>query len=148
MSISRTSLYFKDSFFNREQRNVECPPAEIEDENVLLARAGGLFVKTISNGCGSWLIDYSHHVKPSNGASVLGGLALRIVEIARNSDHSVLHGLTQKCFGDFLHLCKHHRRNLFGCELLLFAFVLNDNHWLVAGAGNDLERPQLHVALD
>ncbi|PON89344.1 Glutamate dehydrogenase, NAD-specific [Trema orientale] len=104
MSVSRSSLHFKDSFFNREQRNVECASAEIENENVLLAGAGGLFVKTVSNGRSSGLVDDSHDVKPSNGASVLGGLTLRIVEIGRNSDHCVLYGLTQKSFRDFLHL--------------------------------------------
>ncbi|PON77776.1 Glutamate dehydrogenase, NAD-specific [Parasponia andersonii] len=148
MSISRSSLHFKDSFLDCEQRNIERSATEIENQDVLFAGAGGLFVEPISNGRSSGLVDDSHDVKPRNGASVLGGLTLRIVEIGRNSDHRVLYGLTQISFGDFLHLHQHHRRNLFGRELFLFAFVVNDNHWLVARARNDLKWPVTHVALD
>lgn len=35
------------------------------------------------------LIDDSHHIQTSNGSSILGGLTLGIIEVGRNSDHSM-----------------------------------------------------------
>lgn len=35
------------------------------------------------------LIDNSHDIQTSNGASILGGLTLGIVEVGRDSDHSM-----------------------------------------------------------
>lgn len=35
------------------------------------------------------LVDDSHNIQSSNGSSILGGLALGIIEVGRNSDHSM-----------------------------------------------------------
>ena len=35
------------------------------------------------------LIDDPHHIKSSDGTGILGGLALSIIEIGRDSDHSM-----------------------------------------------------------
>lgn len=35
------------------------------------------------------LIDDSHNIQTSDGSSILSGLALGIIEVGRNSDHSM-----------------------------------------------------------
>jgi hypothetical protein len=54
-------------------------------------------------------------------------LSLRIVEIGRDSDDSVVDVVTQVRLGGLLHLKENHRRNLFGRKLLLLSLVLHSD---------------------
>lgn len=52
-----------------------------------------LLVQTISNGSGCWLINDTQHIETRNGASILGGLALGVIEVGWYCDHSIVHSL-------------------------------------------------------
>lgn len=45
--------------------------------------------KREKTGKGLRFIDDSHHIQASNSTSILGGLALSIIEVGRDSDHSM-----------------------------------------------------------
>ncbi|KAF4529500.1 hypothetical protein B566_EDAN017804 [Ephemera danica] len=76
-----------DSVVDGEQRDVEGATTQVKHQHVLLA----LLVETVSDGGRSGLIDDSHHVETSDGAGVLGGLALSVVEVRRDGHNSVGH---------------------------------------------------------
>lgn len=55
-----------------------------------------LLVQAISNGSSSWLVDDPKDIETGDGSSVLGGLALRVVEVGGYCDHSVGNSLGRK----------------------------------------------------
>ena len=126
MSVSSSSLDFKDTFLDGEERDIESTTTKIKDQDVLLSNTRRLLVKTIGNGCRSGLVDDAHDVQTSDDASVLCGLTLRVVEVGGNSDDSVLDGDAEVSFSDLTHLDEDHGRYLLGRELFLFAFVVDE----------------------
>jgi len=62
-------------------------------------------------------------------ASVLGGLALRVVEVGRDNDDGVLDSCRKVSLCDFAHLHQHHRQDLW--ELLLLSLEPYNNPTLV-----------------
>ena len=72
---------------------------------------------------------------------VLGGLALRVVEVGRHGDHGLGDLLAQIGFGGFLQLGQNHRRNL-GRRILL---ALNLDARVAVVARDHLIGHQLHL---
>ena len=60
------------------------------------------------------LVDDAQHFKTGDLAGVLGGLALRVVEIGGNSDDGLIDLLAEMGFRRFLHLLQDERGNLGG----------------------------------
>ena len=83
----------------------------------------------------------------SDGAGVLGGLTLRIVEVSWNGDDGVGDCVAEISFSRLLHFGQNHGRDLFRVEGLLFILVLDFDLWFGAVV-DDLEWPMLHVGLD
>ncbi|URE40790.1 NAD-specific glutamate dehydrogenase [Musa troglodytarum] len=148
MGVSRGSFHLKDPLFDGKEGDVERAAAKVEDEDVLLPGTARLLVEAVGDSSSSGLIDDAHDVKARDDAGILGGLALRVVEVSGDSNHGVLDGITKVSLGDLAHLGQHHGRDLFRSELLLLTLVLDDNHRLVRGACNDLEGPVLDVTLN
>src|SRR5690606_1054784 len=71
---------------NFQQGNVEGTAAEVEDQDEFVFVA--LFQAVSQCSCG-WLVDDAQHVQASDLAGFLGSLALSVVEVSRNGDHSV-----------------------------------------------------------
>merc|ERR1719158_2480476 len=86
MGVSVGSLDLKDTFLNGKKRHIESSTTEIENEDVSLLFL--LSVESVGDGGSSWLVDDSEDVDTGNGACVLGGLSLRVVEVSWDSDHS------------------------------------------------------------
>ena len=102
---------------------------------------------TISNGSSSRLVDNTKNVQARDGSGILSCLTLRIVEIGWYSDDSVRDLGAQIGFSSLLHLDEDHRRNLFWCEGLALAFIINLNFRLSTIADH-FKWPVLHVRLD
>ena len=57
MSVAVSCFYFKDTFFNREERDIEGATSEIKDKDVFLLSS--LFVEAIGDGSCCRLVDDS-----------------------------------------------------------------------------------------
>ncbi|KAL0540936.1 hypothetical protein IC582_020961 [Cucumis melo] len=108
MGVTGGCLHLENSFLDCEERDIKCSSTQIENQNILLANAGRLFVESISNGCSCRLVDDTHNIKTGDDSGVLGGLTLRVIEVSRNGDDGVLHGGTKVSFCNLTHFCKNH----------------------------------------
>jgi hypothetical protein len=70
----------------------------------------------------SRLVDDTENIHARDGTSILGSLTLRIVEVSGDSDDSLLDGLSELGFSNFLHLDEDHRRNF--CTSKIFISIL------------------------
>jgi len=86
VGMSVRGLHFENAILNGEERHVKSATTEIEDEDVPLALT--LLVKTVGDSSGGGLVDDTGDVETSDGASVLGGLSLGVVEVSWDSDDS------------------------------------------------------------
>ncbi|ROW17094.1 hypothetical protein VPNG_01039 [Cytospora leucostoma] len=125
--------------------HIEGTTTQVEDEDVALAL--DLLVKTVSDGSGGRLVDDTEDVQASDETSVLGGLTLRVVEVGRNSDDSVVNGATEVCLSGLAHLGQDHGGDLLGGEGLGLALEL-DLDGRLTGLVDDLEGEVLHVGLN
>ena len=66
-----------------EDADVERAAAEVEDQHGLVV----LLVQPVGQRRGRRLVDDAQHLQPGDPAGVLGGVALRVVEVRRNGDH-------------------------------------------------------------
>ena len=147
--VTRGGLHLEDALLDREERHVERPAAQVEDEDVAFGAAAlRLLIEAVRDSRGGGLVDDAHAVDAGDDRGILGGLALRVVEVRGHGDDGVLHLLAEVRLRHFLHLHQDHGRDLLGGELLLLAVELDGDHGLLRVAGLDLERPVLDVRLD
>ena len=78
---------------------------------------------------------------------ILGGLALRVVEVGGHRHHHVLDGRAHVRLGDAVHVAQHHRRDLLGEEALRLRLVRHLDGRAVLRLTHHLEGPQLDVRL-
>src|SRR5690606_28370340 len=102
MGVSSGGLDFEQLVLDGQDGHIKGTSTEIEDENVALALCG--LVQTVGNGGSSGLVNDTQDFETGNGTGILGGLALRVVEVGRDSDDSLGHSLAQEAFGNLLHL--------------------------------------------
>merc|ERR1740127_35285 len=95
MRVTGSGLHFEDAILDREEGHIEGAATHVVNEDV--AFAAGLLVKTICDGCCSGLVDDTEHIETSDGTSVFGGLALRVIEIRGHSHDSVVDFGAQVC---------------------------------------------------
>ena len=145
VSVTGSGLDLEDTLLNGEERHIEGATPEIKNEDVLLTLL--LLVKTVGNGSGSGLVDDTENVEAGDQTSVLGGLALRVVEVCGNGDDSVVNGATEVGLGGLAHLGEDHGGDLLGGEVLGLALELNLDDRL-GSLVDDLEGEVLHVGLD
>lgn len=144
VSITGSRLDLEDTLLNGEQGNIESTTTKVEDEDIALAL--NLLIKTVGDGSSGRLVDDTQDVQASNETSVLGGLTLRVVEVGRDSDDSVVDGATQVSLSSLAHLGQHHGGDFLRCEVLGLALELDLDDGL-ACLLDDLEGEVLHVGL-
>jgi len=103
VSVRRNHL--EHSVVDRQHRHVERAASQIEDQDVLLAP---FLIKTVGDRSRSGFVDDAQYVKAGDGSSVLGGLALGIVEVGGARHNSVLNLAAQVRLCSLLHLGEHH----------------------------------------
>lgn len=145
VSVTSGRLDLEDTLLNGQEGDIKGTTSQVEDENVALTL--GLLVKTVGNGGGSGLVDDTENVEASDETGILGSLALRVVEVCRNSHDSVVDGASKVRLGSLTHLGENHRGDLLGCEVLLLALELDLDDGLASLLDN-LEGEVLHVGLD
>ena len=84
MGVTSGRLDLEDALLDGKERDIERSSSEIEDENVLLADA--LLVETVGDSSGGGLVDDAEHIHARDDSGVLGGLALRVVEVGGDGD--------------------------------------------------------------
>ena len=145
VSVTSSRLNLEDTLLNSKKRNIKSTTTKVENQNVTLTLT--LLVKTVGDGSSSRLVDDTENVKTSNKTRVLSGLTLRVVEVSRDSDDSVVDSTTKESFSSFTHLGQDHSRNFFGSELLCLALEFNLDVRLSILL-DDLERPVFHIGLN
>ncbi len=91
-----------------QDADVERATAEVVDRD----GAVEILAETVGQRRGRRLVDDADDIETRDGASVLGGLALVVVEVRGHGDHGLLHGLAQVVLCDHPHLLEHHRADL------------------------------------
>ena len=109
VSVTSGGLDFEDTLLDGQEGNIESSSSEIEDEDITLT--DGLLIETVGDSSSSRLVDDTEDVETGDGTSVLGGLTLRIVEVGRDSDDSVVDGATKVRLGGLLHFVQDHGGN-------------------------------------
>ena len=102
-----------------QQGHIEGATTEVEDQN------GFIFLtlfEAISQCSRGRLVDDTQHVQACDGAGVLSGLTLSVVEVCRAGDHSVGDRLAEVGFGIALQLHQHLCGNLLRSPLLAVDF--------------------------
>jgi hypothetical protein len=145
MGVTGGGLDFEDTLLDGKERDIEGSSAEIENEDIALAR--DLLVKTVGDCSGGGLVDDTEDIHASNGTGVLGRLTLRVVEVGGDGDDGIVNGGTEVGFGGLLHLGEYHGGDFLRGELLLLTTVLDLDIGLAALA-EDLEREVLDIRLD
>jgi hypothetical protein len=93
-----------------EQGHVEGAAAEVEDQDRLVL----LLVEPVGQGRRGRLVDDAEHVEARDRAGLLGGLALRVVEIGGNGDDGLLDLFAEIRLGRLPHLLQDEGGNLRG----------------------------------
>ncbi len=101
-------LHFEHAVADLEDRDVERAAAKVIDRDGLAV----VLVEAIGERGRGRLVDDAQHFKAGDLAGVLGRLALRVVEVGRNGDHRLRHGLAEIALGGFLHLLQDEGGNL------------------------------------
>jgi hypothetical protein len=104
----------------------------------------GLLLQTIGKRSSGGFVNNTENVQTSDLTSVLGSLTLRVVEISRDSDDSVLDGLAEVVLSSLLHLLEDESTNLRWRVLLTTSL----NPGIAVGVLNDLVGDLLDVTLD
>ena len=115
MGVTGSGEHLEHTVAHLEHGDVEGAAAQVENQDALIALA----IEAVGQGCRSRLVDDAQHLKASDLAGVLGGLALGVVEIGGNGDHRLGHRLTEILASVFGELAQHLGAHLLGCKLLI-----------------------------
>ena len=118
MRITIGALDLKNTITQFEKRNVEGTTTKIIDADTLIL----FLIQSIRKRCSGRFVNDTQHFQSRNPASILGSLALCIIEVSWHSDNSLSHTLTEVRFGISFELLQDHRRDF--RRTILFALNL------------------------
>ncbi|MNL18192.1 NAD-specific glutamate dehydrogenase [compost metagenome] len=114
VGVARRGLDLEHAVAQLEDRHVEGAAAQVVDQDGVVV---GL-VLAVGERRGGRLVDDAQDLEAGDGAGVLGGLALGVVEVRGDGDDRLGHLLAQVGLGVGLELAEHHGRDLLGRVLL------------------------------
>ncbi len=114
VGVTRGRLDLEDAIADLEDRDVEGPASEVEDQD----RVVGVLVQPVRQRGRGRLVDDPQNVEPGDLACLLGGLALGVVEVGGHRDHGVGHLVPEVGLGVPLQLHQDAGRDLLGGVLL------------------------------
>ena len=120
--------------------DIERAAAKIVDGNV----AALLFVQAIGERGSGRLVDQAQDFEAGKAACILGGLALRVVEIRRDGDDCAVDGIVEKFFGPGFKLAQNERGNFWRRE----EFIAQANADHVAACFIDAKRKEFELVLN
>ena len=103
-----------DAVAHLDDGDIEGAAAQVVDHDLLVL----FLINAVSQRCGGGLVDDTADVQAGDGAGVLGGLALAVVEVGGHGDDRLGDGLAQIGLGVSLQLLKDHGADLLGGVLL------------------------------
>ena len=104
MGVAVGGQNFGDAVAHLDDGDIEGAAAQVIDHNLLV----GFLVNAVGQCRSSGLVDDTLDVQTSDGACVLGGLTLAIVEVSGDGDDRLGNGLAQISLGVSLQLGKNH----------------------------------------
>ena len=113
--VTSGGQHLKHAVANFQNGHVEGAAAQVEDQDALVA----LLVEAVGQSRSGGLVDDAQHLKASDLAGVLGGLALGVVEVGGNGDHRLADGFTEVLTGVLGQLAQHLGGHLFRRKLLV-----------------------------
>ena len=126
-------LHFEHAVADFQHGNVERAAAQVIDGDFLVL----LLVEAVGERRGGRLVDDAEHFEAGDPAGVLGGLALRVVEIGGNGDDGLRDFLAEAHFGVGLELGENHRGNFRRRELLGLAVHFHFHGGVAVGGLDD-----------
>jgi hypothetical protein len=78
MCVTGGSQDLENTVINGKKGNIEGSTTKIVDDDLSFS---ALFVETVSDGSSRWFIDDAEDLKTGNNTSILGGLALSVIEV-------------------------------------------------------------------
>src|SRR6266850_4846703 len=120
--------------------NIKCAATEIVHSDF----SALLFMQTIGECRGSWLVHKAQNFQSGNFPGVFGGLTLGVVEISRHGNDRAIDWLAEECFRPIIQLAQNERRNFRRGKNL--ATEANANH--VAAGRIEPKRKKLQLVLN
>jgi hypothetical protein len=114
MGVTVGRLDLEDTVLDLKDRDIEGTTTKIVNSD----DAVGLLLKTVGKGSSGRLVDNTENVETGDLTGVLGALSLRIVEVGRNGDNSVLDRLREIGLSGLLHLVEDETTDLRGRVVL------------------------------
>ncbi|MNN08370.1 NAD-specific glutamate dehydrogenase [compost metagenome] len=150
-AVATGGQHFKDPAGQAQDRDIEGTATQVIDSH----QAFGVLVQTIGHGRCSRLIEQTQDVQTGQARSVLGGLALSIVEICRNSNDRTDQLATQGLFSALTQNLEDigrdfHRafRALNGVDERHVRFTADKAVWQLLAQLFDVRQATAHQALD
>ena len=114
VGITVGSQNFGNAVAHLDDGDIEGAAAEVVDHDLLV----GFLIDAVGQRSGGGLVDDTLDVQAGNGACVLGGLTLAVVEVGGDSDDGLGDRLAQISLGVSLQLGEDHSTDLFGGVVL------------------------------
>jgi hypothetical protein len=114
LRVAVGGLDLEDTLADLQQRHVERPAAQVEHEDRLVV----LLVEPVGQRGRGRLVDDAQHLETRDLPGLLGGLALRVVEVRGDGDDGLRDAVTQIGLGVPLELHQDLRRDLLRRPLL------------------------------
>lgn len=106
VGVAGGGLDLEDALLDGQKRHIEGTTTQVEDEDVALAL--DLLVETVSDSGSGRFVDDTQNVEARNKTSILGSLALRVVEVGRYGNDSIAHSATEVGLSGLAHLGEDH----------------------------------------